>query len=57
MTFRAISFNPLPSASASVAPSLRLMCFLARDSASQKIPGEMSARAGIAREAWPLLFF
>lgn len=56
MTFRAIPFNPLPSAGAFVAPSLRLMRFLARDRASQKIPGEMSARAGAAREAWPLLF-
>lgn len=46
MTFRAIPFNPLPSAGAFVAPSLRLMRFLARDRASC-----------VAREAWPLLFF
>lgn len=57
MTFRAIPFNPLPSAGAFVAPSLRLMRFLARDRAFQKIPGEMSARAGAAQEAWRLLFF
>lgn len=49
MTFGAMLLNPLPS-SASVAPSLLLMCFQVRDCASQRFRGEKCQPAQPLRE-------